>query len=378
MVLIDAFEKAYPHIHVTLQSASTSTTTYQSQLTTAIAGGGGPDVFMGDVIWPAQFGARDLAVPLSKYLPKSYFSRFANGLVAGASYNNQVYGAPFFQDEGFLYYRKDLLKADGLAPPKTWAQLMSDAKEMQSKKQVKYGYVFQGADYEGATCDYMEFLADYGGKVLKDNAKKSALLDNSDALKALTLEDSLVKQGIAPSNESTFEEANAMTAFADGEAAFMRNWDYAYSTSQAAGSKVIGKVGVEPMPSVSAADWPGYSNIGGWNLYINPHSKNVAADLTFIKWMTSEPAQLIMAKQYSEIPTINVVRDNPSVKAVNPVLAIVSKTRLVARPSQTPKYAAVSQAIYENVSETLAGSESPQKAVKAMNAGINSALSGGL
>lgn len=375
-VLIKAFEKQYPHIHVTLQSAPTSTTTYQSQLMTQIAGGSGPDVFMGDVIWPAQFGARGLAVPISKYLPTSYFNTFAKGLIAGASYNGQVYGAPFFQDEGFLYYRKDLLKADGLQPPKTWAQVQSDSKIMLAKHQVQYGYVFQAADYEGATCDFMEFLADEGGTVLTANAKKASL--GAPAVKALALEDSFVQKGLSPKNESTFEEANAMTAFQNGQAAFMRNWDYGYSTSQASGSKVIGKVGVEPMPSVSASNWPGYSNIGGWNLYINPHSKNVAADLTFIKWMTGQTAQTDLSTVASEIPTINVVRNSAKVKAINPVLAIVGETRLVARPSQTPKYAAVSQAIYQNVSQSVAGSESPATAVKNMTSSINSALGGGL
>jgi multiple sugar transport system substrate-binding protein len=70
-VLINAFEKQYPNIHVTLVSASTDTDTNRSTLATQIAGGAGPDVFMGDVIWPAQFGAHQLAVPLSQYLPSS-------------------------------------------------------------------------------------------------------------------------------------------------------------------------------------------------------------------------------------------------------------------------------------------------------------------
>ena len=64
---------------------------------------------MGDVIWPAQFGAHQLAVPLSDYLPASYWSQFAPGLVTGATYQGKVYGSPLFEDQGFLYYRKDLL-----------------------------------------------------------------------------------------------------------------------------------------------------------------------------------------------------------------------------------------------------------------------------
>ena len=83
-VLIQKFEQAYPKIHVTLQSAPTDTDTNRASLVTTISGGSAsPDVFMGDVIWPAEFGAHQLAEPLSKYLPASYWSTFAPGLVAG-------------------------------------------------------------------------------------------------------------------------------------------------------------------------------------------------------------------------------------------------------------------------------------------------------
>ena len=64
-VLINAFEKQYPNIHVTLTSAPTNTDTNRATLATEISGGSAtPDVFMGDVIWPAQFGAHLLALPL--------------------------------------------------------------------------------------------------------------------------------------------------------------------------------------------------------------------------------------------------------------------------------------------------------------------------
>ncbi len=375
-VLIKAFEKAYPKIHVTLQSAPTNTDTYRGALTTQISGGGGPDVYMGDVIWPAQFAAHQLATPLSTYLGKSYFNTFAPGLIAGATYKGQVVGAPFFEDQGFLYYRKDLLAKDHLKVPTTWAQVASDSKAIQGKGQTKYGYVFQGADYEGATCNFMEFLADAGGKVLNSTNTKSVLSSNGDAVKALSEEVSLVKSGVSPKAQSTFQEANAMDAFAAGQSAFMRNWDYGYSTSQAAGSKVIGKVGVAPLPSFSGPG-TGYSNIGGWNLYINPHSKNKAADVKFIQFMTGHDAQNILATKFSEIPTNEAVRTSSAVVKSNAVLAVVPRTKLVPRPAQTPQYASVSQALYQNISAALAGQKSPSAAISAANSAINTAVGGG-
>lgn len=377
VVLINAFEKAYPHIHVNLQSAPTDTDTNRASLITTISGGASsPDVYMGDVIWPAQFGHSGLAVPLSKYFPSSYWSSFAPGLVSGATYNGQVYGAPFFEDQGFLYYRKDLLAKEHLSVPTTWQQLETDAVKIKNAGLTKYGYVWQGDSYEGLTCNFMEYLGSAGGSVLNSGMNKSTL-DSPAATQAATFMRSLITSGASPSAVTTFQEANAMSAFATGQAAFLRNWDYAWSYSQtkSSPSSVVNDVGVAPLPSFPGQPSPGTSNIGGWNLYINPHSKNIAADVTFIKWMTSPAAQTILGTQFSEIPTVQSVRNSAKVQAVNPVLAIVGKTRLIPRPAQTPQYAKVSQAIYTNINAMLSGSSSPSAALSAASSQINSAVS---
>jgi len=378
-VLISAFEKANPNIKVNLQTAPTNTDTNRADLVTTISGGAKtPDVFMGDVIWPGQFGAHDLALPLSKYLPKSFFSRFAPGLVAGASYKGQVYGAPFFQDQGFLYYRKDLLAADHMAVPKTWQQLASEAATLVKQHKVKYGFVFEGASYEGGTCDFMEYYADTGGSVLNASDSKS-VFNVGDATKVLTFLRGLITSGASPKAVTTFEEPQAMAAFQNGQAAFLRNWDYAWGVANSKGMASAGKVGVAPLPTFAGGvPYPGYSNIGGWNLYINPHSAKISADLKFIEFITGTKAQTIEAKPpFSEIPTNEAVRSNPAIKSLNPPFAVLSETKLVPRPAQNPNYPQISQAIYTNYNSALAGSESPSAAAKAMASGLAAAVSKG-
>ncbi len=374
-VLISDFEKQYPNIKVTLTSAPTNTDTNRATLATDISGGSGtPDVFMGDVIWPAQFGAHQLAVPLSDYLPASYFTQFASGLVQGASYKGKVYGSPLFEDQGFMYYRKDLLAKEGMSAPTTWEQLESEAKTLVSKGLVKYGYVWQGASYEGLTCNFMEFLASAGGTATNSDFTK-ANLDSPQAVKAVTFMRSLVTSGVTPSAVTTMQEPQSSSVFDSGNAAFLRYWDSGYAQSQAPGTPTVGKVGVEPMPAFAGQPTPGYSNIGGWNLYINPHSKNIAADLTFIKFMASDKAQTDLAVVSSSIPTTNSVRNSPAVVKLNPVLAIVSKTKLVPRPAGTPNYPQLSTAIYTNVNSALAGSTSPSSAMSSAQSQANTALS---
>ena len=377
-VLINAFEKQYPGVHVTLVSASTDTDTNRATLATQISGGSSsPDVFMGDVIWPAQFGAHQLALPLSDYLPASYWTRFAAGLVGGASYKGKVYGSPLFEDQGFMYYRKDLLAAAHMSPPTTWEQLETDASTLVKDNKVKYGFVWQGDSYEGLTCNFMEYLASAGGTAT-NSAFTQATLNSAAATKAVTFMRSLITSGASPAAVTTFQEPQAMNTFGAGNAAFLRNWDYAYSaatTPSSGGKLTASQVGVEPMPTFQGQPAPGYSNIGGWNMYINPHSKNIAADLTFIKWLATPAAQDILSKRYGFISTVQAVRTDPSVVASNPVFAVVPKTKLVPRPAGTPEYPALSTAIYQNVNAALAGSASPSSAVSSMQSAANSALS---
>ncbi len=169
-----------------------------------------------------------------------------------------------------------------------------------------------------------------------------------------------------------------MAVFDAGQAAFLRNWDYAWSNAQTpADSKVVGKVGIAPLPTFSGQSYPGYSAIGGWNLYINPHSKNRAADLTFVKWMSSTTAQDILGKTHSEIPTVeSVLKTLAASPSTAPPIRVSAHSRLIARPAGTPLYPQLSSALYTNVNAALAGTISPKTALTKASSGVQAALSG--
>ncbi|MFZ0045596.1 MAG: extracellular solute-binding protein, partial [Streptosporangiaceae bacterium] len=254
---------------------------------------------------------------------------------------------------------------------------------IQAKNGIKYGFVWEGDSYEGLTCNFMEYLTDAGGTATNSGYTKASL-NSPAAVKAVTFMRSLITSGVTPAAVTTFQEPQAMDTFAAGQSVFLRNWDYAYSyaTTPATSKLTKSQVGVAPLPTFQGQSYPGYSNIGGWNMYINPHSKHIGLDLTFIKWLASPAAQDILAMQYSEIPTIESVRTSASVIASNAVLAIVPKTRLVPRPAGTPNYPALSTAIYTNVNAILAGSVSPSAGLANAQSQANTALastsSGGL
>jgi multiple sugar transport system substrate-binding protein len=397
-VLSDAFEQAYPSIRVQLDTGPTDTDSLRSVLVGMLnAGSPTPDVYEGDVIWPQSFAAKNYALPLTdKEIPQAFWNSFgtAGALGGGAQmvdammYHGQHYGVPEFIDEGFLYFRKDLLARAGLKPPRTWEELASDALVLRHDH-LPYQFVWQGDNYEGLTCDWYEFMADAFGSLPPDVGKPAsttaglaAALDSRQALKALDYLRGLIKQGISPPNVGTFQETDADSAFGSGQAAFLRGWDSSFANAtNATSSLTTAQVGVELPPTFAGNPGHGWSTLGGWGLFVNPYSKNRQAALTFVKWLAGPQAQRILATEFAQIPVNAGVRNDARVIAHNPVLAAAARAWVVARPATTG-YPQITKAISSHIHAALpsqgsAGEDPCQELVQAARA-LGQRVKGGL
>ncbi|HZP51244.1 extracellular solute-binding protein [Actinocrinis sp.] len=398
-VLVDAFEQAYPSIKVNLQPGPDNTDRLHEKLSGELSGGSAtPDVYSGDVTWPAEFGHDGLALPLNDYFPASFWSQFAppgtaladNTLIQAMSYRGNVYAVPYFVDYGFLFYRKDLLAQAHLPAPSTWEQLLADARALKNRG-LPYQFAWQGDAYEGLTCDWTELLADaYGGQSAAQFATSAgqataARLASPQALKALDFLRTLIGDGLSPAGVNGFEEPQGDSAFDSGQAAFLRSWDSSWANAVSATSAVadLDKVGVMPLPTFQGQRGPGSSVVGGWNLFVNPHSRNLTADLTFVRWMAGPQAQRILATQFSEIPSNYAVRTSSDVTANTPIMAAAARISPVSRPSSTPDYGELSKKIYSGIHEALpAGPGLPAadpcttllKAARAIDPAVHSTL----
>jgi len=77
----------------------------------------------------------------------------------------QTYGAPFFErTRTSCTAGKDLLAKLDMAVPKTWRQPKADAIKIKDNGLAKYGFVWEGASYEGLTCNLMEYLGSAGAR----------------------------------------------------------------------------------------------------------------------------------------------------------------------------------------------------------------------
>lgn len=368
-VLKEEFEKAYPSIRVTFIFGPSDTDSIRKDIVGRLkAGKNEPDVYLGDVIWPAQFAHDGLASALDNEFEPNFWNQFPFELVSKLTYQNTKYAVPWFADQGMLYYRKDLVTT----APTTWEQLVSDAKNLLYQHKVKYGYVWHGARYEGLTCIWTEMLADARGSTLNDKNTRSQI-NSPQAHQALTFLHDLVSEKISPEEVTDFREPDAVYLFASGQAAFLRGWNSAFARMGATGSlpDIYDKVGVAPLPTFAGQPGPGYSTTGGWNFFINPHSQRLAAAKTFIRWMTGVQAQRILAR-LSQIPVNVKVRSDSTI--ANPAVAVGMAASPVGRPSGTPAYPDISKAIYSNINDAVSGKSPPDIALQTADREINKVL----
>ena len=79
---------------------------------------------------------------------------------------------------------------------------------------------------------------------------------------------------------TSYQETESHEAFAAGNAAFMRNWPYAYSVSQ--DGAVKGKFDVTVLPHAGAN--PSVGTAGGWLLGISKFSKKIPVATEFVRY----------------------------------------------------------------------------------------------
>lgn len=317
------------------------------------------DVYQIDVIWPGLLAQH--FVDLKQYISQEDIQRHYPSMVKNNTVDGRLVGMPWFTDVGVLYYRKDLLEKYALPVPQDWSELIDTAlyiqtRERQAGQAELWGYVFQGAAYEGLTCNALEWIAAYGGGTVI-GAEGNITIDNLEAVMAVARAATWI--GVtAPPRVLSFNEEDARQTFQLGNAVFMRNWPYAWALLNAKDSPVAGKVEVAPLPK-GGMKGRSASTLGGWQLAVSKYSKNPAVAADLVRYLTSEAVQKQRALTGSYAPTIMRLYDDPEILAAHPFFAklrpILENT--VSRPAAITgaSYMAVTTRFWEAVHDVLQG-----------------------
>jgi multiple sugar transport system substrate-binding protein len=350
------FEKRNPGVRVIQEVGPHSSTQFHDLVSQKLKNRDTEmDVFVMDVVWPAEFASAGWALPLDRYFPEAEQRKFLAAPLLANRYRGRVYGVPLFVDAGLLYYRKDLLAKYDLAPPRTWPELVDQAKTILARENdpLLSGFSVQFKQYEGLVCNMMEYVLGNGG-ALWDDKRLVGALQQPRAVEAVRFVRDKIIGEIAARGVLSYQEPESLALFTQGKAVFHRNWPYAWRVANdRERSKVAGKVAMAALPG-----FPGHQGVaalGGWQMAVSRFSKKPELAWRFADFMTSAEMQKRIALATGRPPTRIALYDDPELRQKIPELTALLENfkRAVPRPT-TPVYVPLSNIMQRYFSSALA------------------------
>lgn len=251
------------------------------------------DVVLIDIVWPGEFATAGWIAPLERFYrdpaitdPDLDLNDFFPILLdSEGTWDRKIYGLPFDNYSGLLFYNKCQLKDAGFSrPPDTWQEL-KDVYGPALTRNGRYAYALQSHWGETQSCDsFMRFVWPFGGSLLTPDFK--ANLSSPGSLAGLNFRQALMRY--MPPGIVDWEHEAAVQALGDGRVAMITEWSGWYKwLADAKTSKISRCLGVAVEPAGPAGRKPA---LGGFSLGINARSsaEKQAAAWLFIQWITSK------------------------------------------------------------------------------------------
>jgi multiple sugar transport system substrate-binding protein len=364
--VIRRFHAGHPDIRIDYLSGPWSTDERQNMYIRAFLAGDAFELVYMDVVWTAKFASEGWLLPLDGWFPPEDRAALIPQSIAAGFYNGRFYRVPVRTDVGMLYYRKDLLPE----PPRTWEEFETVCNRYGNPPQ-RYCIVFQGMQYEGLVCNYLEYLWGAGGDPI-DNYQ-NVHLNSDENISALSFMKEMIDRGWAPRSVITFQEQQALEFFEQGKSLMMRNWPYAWTLLSR--SPLEGKVGIVPFIHRTGHEPAG--TLGGWGLGIARNAKYPEAAAKFIEFVISPEAQKILHFRKGAVPARKSLFQDEEVLQQSPHYTDLYDVLLKSRPRPIhPDYPRISSIMQKHVSAVLVGIESPREAALQMDQSIEGLVTG--
>lgn len=327
------------------------------------------DIYNIDVIWPAIMAEH--MINYYDYLPadSDLYKQFFPQVIENNTVEGRMIGMPWYIDAGLLYYRTDLLEKYGLEVPQTWDELEAAAKTIQDGERAAgnsefWGYLWQGKLGEPTTVNGLEWQASNGGGTIIA-ADGTVEVNNPETIAAIERAYNWIGN-ISPDAVLGHAPADTLREWEKGNAAFMRNWAFAYKVSNEEGKPTAGNFAVAPLPAGESGQRA--ATLGGWQLGVSKYSQYPDAAVKLVLYLTSYAGQKQIAQTINYNPTIPALYTDPEVLAVSPFFGQVLDVfnNAVPRPSTVARgqYNRISEKYAQAVYSVLSGQNDARTAME--------------
>lgn len=360
------------HPNVTIKRTAAPNPNYGTHLMNEATAGALPNIVMMDNPDVPRFAKSGVLMPLHKIGPLDT-SGMTAGLVKNGMYNGSLYAIQPYANTIALAYNKDMFAAAHLNPPRTWAELVSDAKKLTTPK--VHGFVTALPAVEGsAFWTFSPFLWTSAG------ADAVRHISSPQSVAAANLFVQMVSEGSLPKASVSWHNDEDVEYFQTGKAAMLINGSWQIPTFDAVKSLHYGTV---QMPTPTAGQHP-LVPIGG-EVFAISRSGSAAkqrAALDFLRWLISP--------QENAKATLAMGGMIPSVKAAVPLVLphespaqmqpYVTELEYGATPRTQftgPAFDTVATTIGNALDAALVGQSTAQQAFSNIAGTVTSQLHGG-
>jgi multiple sugar transport system substrate-binding protein len=283
----------------------------QNRILTATSSGQGPDVLNIGNTWAASLQATGALLPfdsktLAKIGGKSRFEPTAME-ATGASGKPPV-SIPLYSLAYALYYNKQMFQDAGLSgPPKTWDELVTDAKKLTQNG--KYGLGLEAGNYRENAHHAFILGKQHGANFFKGETPTFDTPGTVAAVKQYV--DFMAQDKVVAPGDAEYTNNQTLADFASGRAAMIL-WQAADSSLLAHGMKQS-DYGVAPIPFQTAnpsGNTAIDTMVAGINLSVFKNTHNLDGALKFVKFMTSTSEQEILNKAFGSLPPVTTAQRN--------------------------------------------------------------------
>jgi multiple sugar transport system substrate-binding protein len=278
----------------------------QTRINTAVSSGVGPDVLNIGNTWAPYLGATGAFLPFDSTNMKAIGGQdkfVATALATGGQQGKTVTSVPLYGLAYGLYYNKKMFSDAGLTPPSTWEDMVTDAKKLT--KGSVHGIGLEAGSYT-ENVHFAFITAEQNGGQLFDSAGKPTFTSDAVVSGVQRYIDLMQTDKVVSTSNAQYSNGTEASAdFAKGKVAMIVNQDNAGPNLTADGM-AADAYGVVPIPAPAGGQQVS-SGIQGINLSIFKNTKNQAAALKFVKFMTSASTQGVLGKPYASIPVLKGV-----------------------------------------------------------------------
>ena len=243
-------------------------------------------------------------------------------------------------------------------------------KELNPDSPTNFGTVLEGSTERVNYQEWYSFLWSFGGDLFDENGNPT--LNSPEAVASLEFRYGMKNEhGVVPPDVDNYKYPEVLSAFQEGIAPMVLQWNAAYATfaDAEASPKIYDKFAAVPMPAFVAEDGTRRSVpfAKAWYLSVSSFSQKKQEAADFIRFFTGYEGSMISLRNGASPGSVKAWNE-PEVKEMRSDVDLFKESMGMARMTPNlPELPSIENELGQALSHVLAGSKSAQQALDEVN-----------